>query len=288
MKKISVISGCINKAISIVKSKAKGPLQETGYNAAMAVELPTLLNKRVGLLGNAHFGGCYIHQSPRASYFGPDGKTKTCEVGDLLTIYHQVVNGYDYYNAALIQWKIMKTGKEILSGPSLIQLNLYRYWHKFSLSSKGGSYDITPKSISPGAQYGLIIPTSQMLYTTCPKETLEIVDSVSFARFILNLMKWQTGRPFDLDSQNENDEWSQFVSALIRASLAKVFTSKYHGQVNVPRTSKDILNMIANKGLTLKEVEEKGEDENEAISILYISLSEETTVSSNIAKEDHR
>lgn len=60
MKKITAINNAIQNAISNVAARAAKTLQEPDYNAAMAIELPPLVNAS-GVFPGVKFGGCFIH-----------------------------------------------------------------------------------------------------------------------------------------------------------------------------------------------------------------------------------
>lgn len=278
MKKITIINIAIQTAINIVAHRAVKPLQEPDYNAAMTAQLPPLINAS-GAFPNVKFGGCFIHQSPKATFHGKYQDPATCEVGDLLAICHDVVDGDDRYNAALIQWKILHQGVEKITGKALNQLDLYEHWPQFTLNSCGCQFNIMPKTVTPGAQYGLIIPGSTAsLFCSIPSQELRAENSPSFARFIINLMKWQTGRPFEFNTINNSaDEWSELIEHLIRMSLTKKFRRSNVKMTNEPRTSKDFLKMLINDDYNKEPMTMHQDDEdNGAISILYIEMEHET------------
>lgn len=278
MKKITAINKAVLEAINIVAAKAKKALQEPDYNAAMANELPPLLNAS-GAFSGVKIGGCFIHQSPRVTFAGKYANPSTCELGDLLVICHDVLDGDDRYNAALIQWKIIKSGVEKVTGTALKQLDLYEHWPLFALSSCGCHFDIFPKTVTPGAQYGLIqlgMPTS--LFCSIPATTLKAANSPSFARFIINMMKWQTGRPFDIDgAQGKKDAWSNLILHLLAVTLTRCFNRRNVLYEDWPRTSKDLLQMLVrdeinDDGIARNAVDEAAEDGE--ISILYIDMAD--------------
>lgn len=278
MKKITAINSAIQTAISIVAAKAKKPLEEPDYNAAMSIELPPLVNAS-GVLSGVKFGGCFIHQSPKATFVGKYANPSTCEVGDLLVICHDVVDGDDRYNAALIQWKKLSSGVEEITGSALKQIDLYEHWPVFTLSSCGCRFDILPKTVTPGAQYGMIQPgVKTSLFCTIPATTLKTADSPSFARFIINLMKWQTGRPVVLNrAQGTMDSWSIFISHLVLVTLTKHFNRRNVRYEDWPRTSKGLLRMLVeeNNGNKVEDdIKTREERDDGAISILYVEMAD--------------
>lgn len=276
MKKITAINNAIQNAIGIVSAKAVRPLQEPDYNVAMAIELPPLVNAS-GILPGVKFGGCFIHQSPKATFAGKYANPSTCELGDLLVVCHNVVDGDDRYNAALIQWKIINSGVETISGTALKQLDLYEHWPVFTLNCCRCQFDIQPKTVTPGAQYGLIWPNVQTsLYCTIPAMTLKTMDSPSFARFIINMMKWQTGRPFVLGGEKGvRDSWSELIIHLLVMSLSKRFNRRNVQYEDWPRASKDLLKMLIDgkeQNVNVEFVGTETERDEGAISILYVEM----------------
>ena len=273
MKKITSINTAISQAISNISVKATKPMQEPDYCAAMVLELPRLLNVSPAF-PKIRFAGCFIHQSPKVTFCGKSAKPSTCELGDLLVICHDKVDGDDRYNAALIQLKKPTNGcTETIKGDALKQLYLYEHWPKFTLNSTGTVvYDIYPKTVTPGAQYGIICSGVQdKVFCSIPSILLSAQDSVSFARFLINLMKWQTGRPFVLDLKNTDDTWSFLISQLIHVSLSKRFNRKNIGQFNQPRMSKRLFSFFS----SFEEKDGVAKDKEDGISILYIEMEEE-------------
>lgn len=278
MKKITAINNAVQRAITIVAAKANKALQEPDYNVAMAVELPPLINAS-GIFPGVKIGGCFTHQSPKVTFAGKYSNPSTCELGDLLVICHAIVDGDDRYNAALVQWKIINSGVEKISGNALKQLDLYEHWPRFTLSSCGCQFDIYPKTVTPGAQYGLIQPVvSPLLFCTIPAITLRSADAPSFARFIINMMKWQTGRPYVPDEVHcQNDAWSRLILHLLITSLTKRFNRRNVRYEDWPRASKDLLQMLVKDDVEHRWKDETvvdKESEDGGISILYIDMAD--------------
>ena len=278
MKRITAINDAVQRAITIVAAKAKKTLQEPDYNVAMAVELPPLINAS-GIFPGVKTGGCFIHQSPKVTFTGKNGKLSSCELGDLLVICHAIVDGDDRYNAALVQWKIINSGVEKISGNALKQLDLYEHWPRFTLSSCGCQFDIYPKTVTPGAQYGLIQPVAPpSLFCTIPAITLKSADAPSFARFIINMMKWQTGRPYVPDEVHcQNDAWSRLILHLLITSLLKRFNRRNVRYEDWPRASKELLQLLVKDEVGdggMKDTVEDKKSEDGGISILYIDMAD--------------
>jgi hypothetical protein len=118
--------------------------------------------------------------------------------------------------------------------------------------------------------------------------TLKVADSPSFARFIINLMKWQTGRPFVLDdNQGVQDSWSALIIHLLFVTLSKRFNRKNVGYEDWPRASKELLRMLieskeVNDGIA--SVNEKEEQDDGSISILYVEMGEGKEVREEIVE----
>lgn len=275
MRKITAINNAIHQAISNIVAKAGKALQEPDYVAAMVVEMPQLLNAS-GAFPGVRFSGCFIHQSPKATFAGKYADPSICEIGDLLVLCHNIVDGDHRYNAALIQWKKSKTGGEKISGNTLKQLDLYEHWPKFKLDSTGTKeYDIYPKTVTPGAQYGIIkTNTPEELFCTIPSIALTIQDAVTFSRFLINLMKWQTGRPFDLNPANVDDSWSLLITNLIKASLVNTFIRRNFSPHKQSRTSDGFLSLLTNVDFVEAVIGEDPfeEDAPNGPSILFIDM----------------
>lgn len=273
MKKITAINNAVQDAINIVAAKAKKALQEPDYNAAMAIELPPLLNAS-GAFPGVKIGGCFIHQSPTVTFAGKYANPSTCELGDLLVICHDILDGDDRYNAALIQWKIIKSGVELVAGTALRQLDLYEHWPLFTLSNNGCQFDIFPKTVTPGAQFGLIRPGKlTSLFCSIPSMSLKTANSTSFARFIINMMNWQTGRPFVIDeAQGQKDTWSDLILHLLAVTLTKRFNRRNVGYEDWPRVSKGLLQMLVRDEVKADGIEAVVEDG--CISMFYIDMAD--------------
>lgn len=115
-----------------------------------------------------------------------------------------------------------------------------------------------------------------------------MADSPSFARFIINLMKWQTGRPFVLDeNQRVQDSWSALIIHLLFVTLSKRFNRKNVGYEDWPRASKELLRMlIESKEVNddIASVNEKEEQDDGSISILYVEMGEGKEVREEIVE----
>lgn len=283
MKKITVINNAILQAISTYSAKAKKTIQEPDYVASMVLILPRLLNSSHTYPG-VRFSGIFIHQSPKATFNGKYGNPSTCELGDLLVVCHNKVDGDDRYNSALIQWKKTDKASETITGNDLKQLDLYEHWPSFSLSSvKGAVFDIYPKTVSPGAQYGIIKSgTPEEFFSTIPCVNLTVQDAFSFARFLINFMKWHTGRPFTIDTSPPSDAWSLLITNLINVSLSKKFNRSNIGQVERDRVScPEMLSLLTSEESVEIEISDKHKEEKQAdgISILYIDMAPEQSKS---------
>ena len=271
MKKITAIRESLDKAINDVEIKVASSMTETHFNEAVSIYLPQHLNASKVFPG-VRFGGCYIHQSPKATFLDDKAQKVSCEVGDLLAICHQYVDGSHRYNAALVQWKVIHSGIDTLTGSELNQLYLYEHWPAFKLNNSLGSFNILPKSVTPGAQYGLIQPSPKLLHTIIPARMLDLSDSVTFSRFLYSLMKWQTGRPFDLNS--EVDEWSRLINKLIFNSCSRYYNLRSAKSIKRPRTNgRFLFDLLYNVNEDQIRLQEDG-FENDAISMIVMDIKE--------------
>lgn len=225
MSQISRINECVyNSILEKQKLCVGSKMQEPDYVAALT---QNFVKKMKGVIPRVNFGGVFIHQKPYARFGKTKCKSFRCEVGDLLVLCRKKIDGCPMYNVALIQWK--KSDKKSFELSTLGEKNqygLYSKWMEFYLEKEEDKgYDITPKTITPGAQYGLINERHlNSLYVSMPYLKMETNADYTFGRFVWNMMNWQTGRPIDSDACKTNDQWSKFIWALLRMTRNAVFT----------------------------------------------------------------
>lgn len=306
---IQVINDTIQEAVSIVKrKKARNyKLQEPDYTAALAIELPRLLNEKKNDFPNITFGGCFIHQSPKVTFNMPRVGESCCELADLLVLVRKQTNDIPRYNAALIQLKKSeKSPFNLTNRGDLKQLYLFEKWPKFIMTSTYLQYDLLPKAVTQGALYCIIKRTPEfMLYMAEPMERMEYSGEMTFGRFICDTIHWQTGRTISDEANKNSDEWSRLIWDLIQNVQNKVinegkFTRTKAGYDEANKLSNDFMAFMlksnidsaipANEAQTLHDTTKKdpsidggtpskegmiiGDNEGTGISILFIDIDE--------------
>lgn len=242
MSQITVINQAAEKALkqAWIKAYPRNP-QEPDYVAALTCDF---VNSMQGIIPGVLFGGIFIHQSPFVNFISHHRKTKSrCELGDLLIVCHKRVDSLDWYNAALLQWK--KTGKPTFctnpKSNDAMQLELYQEWPTFTITrnKKTISYDILPKTVTPGAQYGIFYPTKNTkMYVDMPAWVHNVNSDYTFGRFVWNMINWETGRPIDPD-RNTKDGWSNLIWDLMRNSINARYNRKRICKCNCNRVKGD-------------------------------------------------
>lgn len=227
--------------------------QEPDYIAALVTRLPSKLSSILGHQYNV--GGCFIHQKPCAQFCDPTLSPKSPEIGDLLIVYKEnKPNRKALYNALLLQAK--KTNNiynTTISSGDKHQLILYTEWPRFKYCRagylNGQERSITPKTLTTGAQY-LLIDENNLYNTPCGHHTFwcasadqPLTASKSLALQIINLLEFQTGRPFVYPSPM--DHWSKMIKDLLHISATSYFNRRHAGFHNTPRGSVTILNFLS-------------------------------------------
>lgn len=254
--------------------------QEPDYIADLVKNLPCKLSsilKQYFHSAKFRIGGCYIHQKPLARFIKPtSSNNKASEIGDLLVVYREInPNGTEFYNALLLQAK--KTDNVFCTPIKYNdehQLRLYREWPKFKYERAGALNgkirSITPKTITPGAQYLLINESqssslghcSTTFWCAIPDDIL--FASRSFAWQLIDLIEFQTGKPF-VPRKGNIDQWSTMIWDLISISKETVFNRCSAGYIKSPRTSGDFIELLLNHGGYLEI-----NDNSSGISMLII------------------
>lgn len=232
--------------------------QEPDYIAALVTRLPSKLSNILGRQYNV--GGCFIHQKPCAKFCNPALQHyKSPEIGDLLIVYKENSPKGELYNALLLQAK--KTGNiynTTISAGDTHQLILYTRWPRFQYCRagylNGQERSINPKTITTGAQY-LLIDENKFYNTPCGHHTFwcayadeHLTASKSLALQIINLLEFQTGRPF-VSKRLHMDHWSQMIWDLLQISANSYFNRRHAGFNNTPRGSEimDFFTEICNQ-----------------------------------------
>ncbi len=234
------VSQAIESSISGLSQK-----YEPDFIAALIMNLPRKLKD---ILNKHYLGfqfkvsGCFIHQKPIVEFY--DRPSIRLEIGDLLIVYKEVKNNQERYNALLLQAKRTSGIKYSLTGDrAQHQLELYTKWPKFKYSN-GKTRSVCPKTISPGAQYLLIdeqsgpCPPFNHCTFWCAKAEKELVASNPLAEQVVELIEFQTGRPFVSKSKNM-DGWSSMIWDLLDISSTSCFNRRGAGYCKQDRMSGD-------------------------------------------------
>ncbi|MBQ3579640.1 MAG: hypothetical protein II975_01405 [Bacteroidales bacterium] len=244
MSHITVINQEAEKALKNAREKAAPQKpQEPDYVAALTGDF---VNSMKGLLPGVLFGGVFVHQRPYVTFTDKSSKKVECELGDLLMVCHKRVDSLDWYNAALLQWK--KSDKPVFgtSSSDAKQLELYQVWPQFCM--KGKMYDIQPKTVTPGAQYGTFYPSKNTkMYVDMPAQKHKVNSDYTFGRFVWNMINWETGRPIDPE-RTSKDEWSKLIWDLMSNSINAHFNRRRIGKVKCDRAMGDFFDRFFPKG----------------------------------------
>lgn len=254
--------------------------QEPDYIASLVTKLPNdLIQILNSYIPNRQFnvGGCFIHQKPIVRFTSTQyANYRMPELGDLLIVYKETKNNEDRYNALLLQ---AKKSNNVYYTPihhnDQHQYILYTKWPKFEYRRAGRlnrkSRSISPKTITPGAQYLLIDEQHNAAHWHypvtfwCAKADNPLEASNSLATAILQLIDFQTGRTFVAKGLNI-DQWSRMIWDLLDISVQSVFNRRRNGFNNCPRSSGDIISFLT----TPNNEDNLGGVEGQGISIICI------------------
>lgn len=228
--------------------------QEPDYIAALITQLPShlsrLLNANIPYM-KFNVAGCFIHQKPLVKFCDPSRHLKSPEIGDLLIVYKEIRRKETVYNALLLQAKKSKDiYHTIIPASDSHQLSLYTKWPKFEYLRagilNGKRRSITPKTISPGAQYLLIDEIKSCGDTTfwCAMPDDPLVASNSLALQIIKLIEFQTGKPFIKRTNRNIDQWSKLIWDLLDLSASSFFNRRKAGYHKHDRYAGDSIKML--------------------------------------------
>lgn len=266
-------------------------MQEPDYTAAIVTEFPDLVRKYSRYV-NWNVGACFAHQRPYVTYTNQAGNSVTCELADLLLVCHKNEDGQDRYNAALMQLKMrhwFDDYHQIHDQKELVQLELYEWWPKFVFKYRPMvAYDIMPKSVTPGAQYLFVNRREDPLFThTIPSQVMFIDPDYSLGRFLVAFTQWQTGRPISPENDQNQDDWSKAIWALIEGNRRSFYNRRNIQYKQVPRNNGDFLQLMTTqefapinisyfeeytKGDIPKFDNDNEEDGEPTISMLFIEM----------------
>ena len=254
--------------------------QEPDYIASLVTNLPNdliqILNRHIPNM-QFNVGGCFIHQKPIVRFTSPQyAHHRMPELGDLLIVYKETKNNEDRYNALLLQ---AKKSNDVYYTPihhnDQHQYILYTKWPKFEYRRAGRlngiSRSVSPKTITPGAQYLLIDEQHNAAHWHypvtfwCAKADNPLEASDCLATTILQLIEFQTGRPFVAKGYNI-DHWSKMIWDLLDLSTKSIFNRRRSGYKNCSRSYGDMISYLT----TINNEDNLARGEENGISIICI------------------
>ena len=215
---------------ALIKSRS----QEPDYIAALSTKFKKdFFNILVAVFPNYDFSilGVYCHQKPIVDI----NLSKKVELGDILFVYaDRKLNGERVLNSLLFQVKVSNHPCLRVHHSEMHQLELYRSWPEFTYYRagclNGKTRDVLPKAINDGAQYLLIDnnPLTNGIYAgkemfpmgcAVPDDILCINNSLS--EELIDLLKFKSGRTFDINPYETEDDWSKMIWDLLGIAAFK-------------------------------------------------------------------
>lgn len=231
-----ILEPLIEKALldNVVWITSRCRPQEPDYIAALSTKfIKDFFNILVAVFPNYDFSvsGVYCHQKPLVDI----NLNKKPELGDILFVYaDRKLNGKRVLNSLLFQAKISDHPWLRVHHSEMHQLELYRSWPKFTYYRagylNGKNRNILPKTVNDGAQYLLIDnnPLTNGIYIgkgmfpmgcAVPDDMLCVNNSLS--KELIDLLKFKSGRTFDIDPYTTEDGWSKMIWDLLRIAAFK-------------------------------------------------------------------
>ena len=217
----------IDRELVVEVPKLMGNKKEPTYTASIVLSLAQVVeNVYRSIKPNIRTAGCYVHQKPKVSFVSRNNQSTKIlrrELGDLLVVVRDMIDGEERYNAALFQLKKRNGDKvDVESG----QCELLRDWPPLWFKNVRNVYDITPKHPSPGAQYMIVDnsggcdwPLIPFFWVAPPKSKINPAEydrcAASFGHYLDGLVNWRTGRPIHGNEAGPKDEWSRLVWDII-------------------------------------------------------------------------
>lgn len=285
----SLIEKAILDAVVWITDRCKP--QEPDYVAALSTKfIKDLFNILVAVFPNYDFSisGVYCHQKPIVDI----NLNKKPELGDILFVYvDRKLSGERILNSLLFQAKISNYSCLKVHHSEMHQLELYRSWPEFTYYRagclNGKTRNVFPKAINGGAQYLLIDdnPLTNGIYDgrgmfpmgcAVPDDILCVNDSLS--EELINLLKFKSGRTFDNNPHETEDDWSKMIWDLLRIAAFKSSKRKNARMESFPRGNEYSYFGTGNmKGISLlEEISENYEnmdgmyDENSGVSVVLV------------------
>lgn len=252
--KSEVLNFAIDEALE--KSCDKGFKREPCYTAALAKELPKILNgiincetRKSGLPPLYRFGSCYVHQKPYVR-FGPGFKLR-CELGDLLVLVKKTISGAPVFNSALFQLKTTSAKRYHVfeSGSTNTQHTLYTKWGRLKIDLKSevktSDYDILPHAVSQGGSYMFVRLDRQhpKFVVAVPDRNMEAIvppsfgyysHPISLGHYLSRMAELLCGRSIASKIDITNgcaDDWSRLIWRVVELLENAVSNCKGYGKV---------------------------------------------------------
>lgn len=264
-------------------------ISEPAYIATLVTKIPqkleSIFNSRYSGM-TFKVGGCFIHQKPIARFCDRGLSKKDSEIGDLLLVYKRIQGKEITYNALLFQAKKLKSTSESIYNYKVKdedkhQLLLYTRWPRFiyqkaGINLNGRKRSVTPKTITPGAQY-LLITNKSCISFWCAMPSDILIANNSLALQLIKFIEFQTGRPFV--KETPRDSWSQMIWDLLNISFNSVFNLRKYGYNSVQRGSDNIAEFIK---ISKDIINDTINDDTSGISVLCIQSEDKSEYNRDI------
>jgi len=194
--------------------------------------------------------GVFCHAAPMVSFTDAKGRSRRCELADLLIVVDIITAGSLVRRAALIQAKMARAaGRVSLSGrSSRTQLDLYQNWYPFDFveaaygmnqinfhaggaAADSGTFGVIDRHLRDPASSPPV--WTQHAASPTPVVTL---NHPQLGEFITEMVDGTMARFGRLSTPSLQTDWSKAVERLLAITYARVFHHKATlGSVNTPR-----------------------------------------------------
>lgn len=281
MTSITEINKIIHETVRNRKATVNNKFTEPKYTEVLSVEFPNALKKSKRLPHNIKFGGCFIHQSPKAEFVSTH-RNKSCELGDLLVFVRKMTIDGERFNAALVQLKKTTSKTIAVKGDGdLKQLFLYEKWPCFNISQLGHQYNIFPKTVTKGGVYSIILEKSgvfSQIYYSLPISSMQCDRDKTFGRFIANMIDWKAGRTVADEKNKDTDEWSRLIWDTIRLVEHKTFNANSrlagHSKSSINFLQMMLKYSLSDGEITPSENKSNNEESDSGFGILFVEVDE--------------
>lgn len=289
-------------------------MEEQDYLTAIVTKFPLMMTN---MWGDVKYGGCFVHKSPQVS-FTDGGRCEAGDllvlcrekIDEEVRYNAALFQLKTTHNAQFIP----TTDREKIQYRFYTEWPEFTIVGKpYSAEVR----NIEPKTVSPGAQYMIINDpddkvqeywyVKRFFYHPCtfthtiPESLMRSMAGLSFGRFLWDFIHWQNGRPIDPDKDKKDDAWSHFIWDMIKKTeqvmirninagiTQKDKIAKQQGEFFEFLTTREIITYIPQsyKDELAKErgrgdrriQEDVNEEDNGAISILFIDINKMNTIS---------